>query len=784
MKINSAPDASIIVNSAVRSHARVWKRLKDIENYIVHSEKPFNNKDLEEAGTTWKNNWNFGRGRAQVEQGVLNNTTDVIKSLAFLEIEFELYNSKKHKDNIYLFLVDQYIKKIFYTAIENAFIDIVEDDDRTHPWISSIEYQSFLFGYCPIIRDASSYLGNPVPVTDVAFEDKTVIGQYTTWVVFDSVKAETLYSIYLRNKDSNEFIDGYIKEGLFDVLRSRINELELKKEKTDQPFIVNNWEDIQKCVDIFGIQEINANINNIAIAKIFNIEPDNSIVETYIVVDSFNYEFKEEHIFNHSFVNSASCLLFQKIHRGKSYSDFLLIVKEYGLNSNMYISELQGAGKFIAEDALRYDINRNSVQDKLLFAGSPWVHVPTSLMSKKAVIKPTGAYIMVEDDNVAMLPNQSKFDLADHVNALQIDDRQHKENVFHYNPRLDLSSRPTKDEVSQKGNEVTAQKRAKSPIKLADYSKLFYHALIDLASREHTNIYDKYKQKCFFDKIKEYISIYGIEVTDEQIKKICKSVKSVNLSPANSDPQAIMAAVEIASSSESRRRLQIMYLLAIGFSRRSAVEYVEVQEYGNEIDKASMENTQFYQTSEVSVGRNQDSIAHLNIHFAKMDRVLKGVVGGEDPVRGFNFLTNALVNTGKHIELIQSNPFFKKKTKEFLKIQDIFERKAKQLGEAVKQLQQQEVANAEQQQSNQQQQGVPQKVLQDLKIKEYQMMEKLRRSNILADETMKRRREMADLDKELRTRQAETGIQISKEMADLRKELELAKVALKELKNV
>lgn len=784
MKINSPNDASIVVNSAIRSHAKSWKKLKQIENYIVHSEKPFKSQELKDAGTDWKSNWNFGRGRGQVEQGVLNNTNDVMKSLAFLDVNFEQYNPKKHKENLYAFLTDSYAKKIFYTAITGAFVDTLEEDDRLHPWISSIEYQSFTFGYCPIIRDRGSYLGNPIPITDLAFEDKTKIGQYTTWVVFDSTKVDILYAIYKKNfEDTNtQFQDGYIRDGVYDVLKSRIDSLNLKEKEGDIPLIINTWEEIGKCFDKWGIQYLNANINNLHIAKIFNVEPNGDIIETYIVIDSYNYEFKEENLSSHNFATGAENLLFQKVHKNKSYTDFLSLVKEYGLNTNMYISELHGAGRFIAEDALRYDVNRNSMQDKLLFAGSPWVHVPNSLMSKQAVIKPTGAYIIVEDDSVAMLPNQSKFDLTDHVKSIQLDDQQHKENVFHYNPRLDLSNRPTKDEVSVRGNEVSTQKRAKSPIKLADYSRVFYHALIDLASRDHDNYYDKKKQEDFFEKIKIALLIYGIEITDEQIKKVCKVICSVSLSPANGDPQAIQAAIEIASSSEARRRLQIMYLLAIGFSRKDAWEYIEVQEYGNEVDKASMEHTQFYQTSEVPVGRHQDSITHLNMHYAKMDRVLQGVIGGEDPVRGFNFLTNALINTGKHIEVISTNPFFRKKLKEFVKIQEIFQSKARQLSEAVNQLKEQAVQD-EQNKQQPQQQGIPPEVLQKLKIEEYKMMEKLKRTNIIAEETMNRRRQMADLDAELRTRQAETGMQISKELAELRKELDLVKASAKLAQN-
>jgi len=58
-------------------------------------------------------------------------------------------------------------------------------------------------------------------------------------------------------------------------------------------------------------------------------------------------------------------------------------------------------------------------------------------------------------------------------------------------------------------------------------------------------------------------------------------------------------------------------------------------------------------------------------------------------------------------------------------------------------------------------------------------MEKLRRTSIIAEDTMNRRRQMAELDKELRVKQAETGMQISKDLAELRKEIDLVKASVK-----
>ena len=783
MKIRNSSEASIIINAAIRSHAEVWRKAKDTEDYLINSATPFEEKDLKEQGLSWKNNWNFGRGRSQIEQGVLNNTTDVINSLTFLEVNFEPYNTKKHKDKIFSFLVDDYIKDILATAISGALIDTLEEDERIHPWISSIEYHSYCFGYCPVIRDPLNYLGNPVPITEVAFEDKTRIGQFTTWVVFDTTKAEVLYEKYIRNKDRNTipiehlgevtnfYPDGWTQEGLLDTLCHKITDLKLKKD--EQPIIPTTWEDVDKIFTEYGRTTIDQNINNIYIAKIYTVD-GLDIVETYICISGITYD-----EVNANFVGARKHLLYQKIHRNTPYTKFLNIIKEYGLNVNMFIHELRGAGKFIAQDALRYDINRNGLQDKLMFSGSPWINTGNSLIGKQAKIKVTGAYVEVAEE-VTMIPNQTRFDLNDHITALRIDEEQHNKNIFHYNPKLDLSRRPTKDKVSVKGNEVSTQKRAKSPIKLKDYARLFNLILKDITDKTFEDSLNKEKQDSFFEYIESYIAVYGFELSREEIKKIISVICKTELAPANSDPNAIREALEIASSSESRKRLQVMYLLALGFSRKEARAYVEVQEFGNEVDKAASEHTMFFTTSEVPVGRHQDGLTHCNMHFAKMDRVLKGVVGGEDPVKGFTFLTNALINTGEHIQLLSINPFYKKNVKRFQKLQDLFSSRAKQLGEVVNQLREQENQRAQENQQQQQtQQGIPPEVLKKLEIKEFEAIKKMERTNMLTDNMMAKRQQMHDLEQELRKKQADAGIEISKELATLRKELELLKSSAK-----
>ena len=780
MKINNASEASIIVNAAISSHCEFWSKIRATEDYLIRGERPLDEDDLKNAGEEWRNNWNYGRGRSQIEQGVINNTSDVIKSFSFIDIEFEKFNPKKHKKKIHGFLLDKYISDILASSISGALIDTLEEDDRIHTFISSIEYNSYTFGYCPVIRDFSTYLGYPVHIANVAFEDKTKIGQYNTWVVFDQIKADCLYEKYKRNKNRSLIIveymgqkmsfspDGWCMEGLFDILKYKIEALGYKKKDSEEKLQYDCWDDIDNIINNKGITTISSNINNIFIAKVYTVE-GSDIVETYVATDAAGYNLNSG-----SHFGAREFLLYQKVHKNKKYNKFIEIIKEFGVTTESFIHELRGSGKFISEDALRYDTKRNSIEDKLLFSGAPMFSVTNGLVAQKSKIRVCGAFNIIPDD-VSLIQNQVRYELRDHIDSLKMDDIQHEKNIFHYNPKLDLSSRPTTDEVNIRGNEVSNQRRSKLPIKLADYSRLFKSILDDLTFGEYEGV-NKENQEKFFEYIHLHLLMYGIELTDNDVKEVIKTIKILRLNPANGDVQSIRQAMEIASSSEYRKRLTTMYLLALGFSRKDSWNYVEVEDFGDEVDKAAMEHVQFYTTQEVPVGRNQDQITHLNMHYAKIDRVIKGVAGGEDVVRGFNFVTNALINTKKHLEIISTNPFFSNQLKKFSKIQDFFEGKARQLAQLVENLKQQESDRAnQQQQQGQQQGGLPPDVANKLYIDRIKALDKIQRTNELTKNAMDRKRESFELDKQIRQEQAQQGIEISKQYAELKKEIEMLK---------
>lgn len=798
MKINNQAEASAFISSVNQSHADLWSKIEATENYLINGELPFNEKELKADGQEWRPNYNYGKGRSEIEQGVINNQTDIYRSFGFIDIEFESFNVKKHKKPIYGFLIDNYIKEIMQRAIAASFINCMEEDERVHSWVSQIEYYSYTFGYCPILRHDWSYLGDPVPLTSVGFQDRTKIGQIRDFLVFDSLKVEEVYQIYLKNKGRDVtaidylgevyhiYPDGWVKEGIFDIIKSKIDLLGLNtsyekfdKAKGHKQLVVETWDHIDEFISRKGVSYLSYNSANIFIGKIFNWQSNNEFEETHCVTDA--------QVGTSSITPSATVarqyLLYKKTHKKKRLTQILNIVKEYGITKDCYISSLRGAGKYIAEEALRYDVKRNTIESKLLISGSPFFQANNSITGKSAKIKVCGGFNIVDDD-LAMMPNQVRYDVNDHINALRMEEEDYRNRVFHYNPKLDLSSRPTTDEVTVKGQEVSSQKRSKIPVKLADYSRLFTECLFDLVLKDFEEDENQFMQDRFYEYVNFYLLKYSIELTKDQVRDIVRTIKQVKLNAAHGDPGSIKEAMEVVSTSEQRKHLTIMYLLSLGFSRKNAWEYVEVEEYGDQVDKAAAENQMFYTTSEVPSGRHQDPLTHCNIHFAKADRVMKGVVGGEDPVKAFNWLTNCLVNTAKHIETMQSNPFFKKQAKQFMQVQSYFESRAKELAAVVEQLKQQETQRAEQQiegqqQQQQQQQDIDPKVAASIKHDRIKMLDKIERTNILTQNAAERKKEMFDLEQELNKKRTDSSISMQKEFNELKKELAMLQQSVK-----
>ena len=778
MKITSSLDANLIVNSAIRSHRDYWKLIHNQEDEIMNGKPPFPIKEIEEKGLTWSNNRNYGVGRSQVEQAVVGNVTDILKSISLMEIDFEDYDEKVHKDKIYSFLIDPYLRDIIADKIAGAFEETLTESEKLKPFISKIEYNSFNFGYCPITRDIFGYLGTANHVTSIAFEDRTRVGDINTWISFDVIKADVLIKklhqleginpAIIREEDGGYSIyeNGWIKEGLLLALTTQLNAMKLKDERGSE-LIFTTWDNVKDLMVSKGQTWLEMNINNIHIAKIFTKEEDESFTETYIETKG-TLTLDEV---DGCFVSAQKHLMYQRSHKGVTFNKFINLVKEYSVSSSDYVQELRGAGKQIAAYSLWYNIKRNAIEDKLLLSGGPVFSAPNSLIEENVKLQVMGGFVVLPEQ-VVFAPNQIRYDLQDHVQSMSIDKQEHNEQTFHYRPKSDLSNRPTKDEVQMVGREVSKQSQNRLPFKFLDYSALFTNILHDLAFGDYDNFAEKKHQKLFFKKLSTEFSEFGIK--EEDIKKIVKVVRKISIVPVLQDIQAIKEALQLTPSPMARKKLVRMFFLALGFSRKDINILAKEEEYGNELEKAATENAAFYNTSEIIFTLGQDHITHLNTHFAKIDRVFQGIKQGEDPVRGYNYIINALSNTKKHVDVLENHPFYSNRFKEFQQIEKHFEQSVKVLAEDIAEMQK----NAQSEQQGQQP-SLPPEVQQRMYIDKVKAIEKIKRTDMLTQAAQERTKQNFEFKKQLEQQKLDSKISNEKELAELRKELELLKASSK-----
>jgi hypothetical protein len=474
-------------------------------------------------------------------------------------------------------------------------------------------------------------------------------------------------------------------------------------------------------------------------------------------------------------------LLYKKTITIEDQNSFINVVRDYCINADDYINSLRGKGKIIAEDDIRFNAKKCSIEDKLKFAGSPHFKQRTAISGETAKIGVAAGFV-ITPEGLDIDGTQFNFNLDAHVMSLQQDEAHFGRETFYLDPGLQgrLSTRPTKDEVQAKSREVSAQKSTKAPIKYADYSRLFLCILRDLATKTYDKQDSSYVvQRFFFDQLMD--DLKNESITEEDIRLMVKEINFIDLQPVNINIEAIQAALPMTTTESGRNKLQKMLLMAYGFSRKEANEFIENQEYGIELSLASGENVDFYTTSEVAFGVWQDHITHLNTHFGKVDRVLQGIAGGEDVVRGFNFLVNCLTNTGKHVEALQNIPYYSKQFKEFAEIQTHFEGKAEEVAALVKKMQAQAQQQAQQAQEGQQQGNNNISPVEQNKIYLDRMktMEKIQRTNEQSQATAQRKDKEAQGRLQLLQKQVEANIANDEKIAKLKQDIEMLKAATK-----
>jgi hypothetical protein len=804
-------DATCVINAAIRSHLTSWQQSMETEKYVIKCDPPFDDEEQKDKGLSWQSNWNFGKGKARAEQVITKNVTEVSKAITLLDILFERFDKKKHgKDQVYEFLLIPEMKADFAERIGAAFFETVLE--RTQEMDSVVrrgEYESFLYGYAGCVHDQTSIFPTIQPYSNIAFEDHTDPDNVGRFVIFDIVKGEYLYNIYKRIRSKNTSAEEAYEEanekqvytygeGCPEFTASGWNEHALllliceqfnlrddclqcinpdSKKNTNNGIdaatsewakIFTTWEDISLLEAKMSPYWCQINMNNIYLAKVFEIDADGTLCESYCAMNG-------PVAFAPDFVAGVKFdILYQRKRPNMRQEHLINIIRDVNVENSVYIHDIKGNGAFVGEAALRYDIFRNTLNDKFTLSGLPWIHAPGGgLMEKNTEVKVLGGMVLV-GQNMEIVPNQIRVDLASHIQALQIEDAEYQQNMQHVQPKTQLSNRPTKDEVNFVNSQAASVNSADIPQKLKTYTNIVTRVLLNTVDEKMSlQAKDTILIDMFMNALVEEFS--DMSLSKENIKKILKCVTLAQVSPVMSDRDAIQAALQVVSTASARKRLTRMFLSTFGFSRRMIRDIMEAEDYGHDAELASIENAMFETTREIVFGLGQDHITHLQAHFHKIDQKFGGLQAGEDPVRAHLYVTNALTNTALHVNAIGNSIFYQGRAKDYIKIQKYFEQKLKEL--SVELDKQRAAAQAEAQKG--QQQGGPMNLPPEVQAKFYldriKLMEKIETSRQRTQVAQQLKLQNFALDQELKKQKANADLEMKKTKTDADVNSSLAK---------
>ena len=689
--INSAGVAHRLVEQAVSSHQKYWKIIRECEEHI-NGKKPKDPAKLRKAGLAWSSNYNFGKARAKIEQGATESVGEITRSMAMAGVEFRRPKESDGEDSVMLFLHDKIHRDFVGAHVANTFVEMLMGDPRWSMHGTKIEYHSYAYGYCSVVAEGNNdYLGNALHPLAIAFEDRSRIDDIKAWVIFDVIKADKLWRVWNRirkqkaemekegpNDEKQTFKSNWILEGLQDLIwRNYQGTVSDQQGKTRQ---VENWEEVLSEF-VSDPQKAVSNTKNVRIAKIWNRELDGTFTETYVQYSAAAGEgvsaatpgagAKSVTASKRESPAVTDHLLYQKNWGKMRSSRKVSIIRDSGIAPNGYIHELRGIARFAVEDSTRFNRQKNSLQDKLLFAGSPMISQPNTKSGAKFEIGVHQGFSLLPA-GFSFPANQPRADLQQHVLALQLDEQHYQRETLQFDSKVlgKLSSRPTSDEVKSVVSDAARSQDAKHSIKLTDYSTMFLtmmHRVVEMQPKDNTPAKDA--QEFFFSELRwalrDILQTETETEQDKEIKEIVQSIRKVTIDRVVRDVEAIRLSLQTAESPFEVRRLERMLLLALGHPIREVNKLkppiFESATAFQDQRTAAMENDMFWRTREIVYQTTDDPIVHLDMHWSKLNRVFERVRSGTlDPMQAYNFGVNCLQHSERHLAKIEANPFFRR----------------------------------------------------------------------------------------------------------------------------
>lgn len=699
-----------LVDQAVQSHNEYWKLIEAYQEHIS-GKKPVAADKLKKLGLSWASNWNYGKARAKIEKGTGDNISKIQSAIYMSYPVFRNFKAEDRNDKDLAFLESPETRALYSSRIATAFIKTLSRENRFSVFMNAAEYPSFAFGYAAVMWDDYDWMGEVIHPRNIAFEDKTKPDQINTWITFTNVKAGVLYDHWLEAKDEELNIkltqeaqkkdgiktknrirtSGWVIEGLEQILA-----LAYKGEIDGvQQGAAPTWDRIIGS-GLSG-REITQNSHNINIAKIYTKEKDKTLSETYIV---YNNAFASESRTVGWDTPNLNMILFKK-NRGKfNQNSVINILRDSGFTETGYIQDFRGIAKYSVEDSIRYNRERNDLNNKMKMIGTPFFVAPTTTTGERFKITVSTGFNLVPP-GATQLDKQPQYDVNSHLRVLQFEEGEHNRDTVQYDNQLQgrLGDRATKSEVQLTASELGKVKQSKNNIKLSDYANVFNNMLnkiSSIATSEGDNGYDG--QNFFFSYL--MTSFKDINPTKEKLKKILKTIDSLFLEPIIQDIESLKMALQLSETSYGRNRIKRMIMFASGFTREEVDLNVPLltDNFTNLSDQrvASIENDMFWTTNEVTFEGTDDHVAHLQSHQTKAGNVVKGFnEGAMDATTSYKYLVNILAHCRLHLQELERNKILEDQYKQFAQVQNDLEKYLNMIEEAAakqqKQLQQQQV---------------------------------------------------------------------------------------------
>lgn len=808
--IQDASTAKAIVDGIQESHLDYWNMIQRMEDHI-EGKKPKDPKKLKQKKLGWSNNWNRNKARGKIERLVSENAKDVNDALSLSFINFRRFNEKKDKKTPVLeFLLNDEIRKIIGTKIAQVFIDTVQREQRFTDFMNTTEYNATSWGWCAVTKDnTKDWMGIPHHVKDIGFKGKTRPNEIKTFGVFDIMHGEDLWKKWekytmstkgLKRKTDHEgnvfhshSASGWIKEGLeeaiFHLFNGKIN-------KGEKPTI--HFTEFEHILPEF-IQNPSLSILNtdkLKVSKIYHFEKNGDFTVTYVAYQNKwelykpSADSQEKGCIccsnrGHATQVNPKYLLYQKTYKKPSQDDRIIIIKDSGFSPNGYIQDFRGVAKYAVEDSIRYNRKTNSIEDKLLFSGSPFFREGSAQTGEAIRISPSMGFNLV-DENFSLLETQPRLDLQNHLLSLKMDEDDYQRETIHYDPKIgnQLTSRPNKDEVRLKQAELARTASSKSNIKLRSYQRLFFNwlkCLTSLIDKMDDLLDEEVKNGVMFFKEELLHELEAFNITeDEELVSILETVEDLTLEYIIADSSALSQMIALAETPYAKRRLTRMMMLAEGMPRSELSILFPIEDFKNYSDDrvAAIENDMFWTTVEVVYREQDDPVVHLNIHFNKMGNVFDQIrKSSVDPIKGYNYIANLLKHCLFHLGKMNSNVFYQR---HFEKYKDIYDKFTRGLNKLKPEIERMAKELAQQQQQQAQQPGIDPKVAHELKMNEVKALAGIqlneKRSDFRAQEKLRSaefKREQQEVDFQRKQQREKEKAELDNELKLIEKSIEL-----------